>query len=334
MNPVLVEVHRNEFVESQHRGSAVVVNKQGDVLYSVGDINREIYPRSSLKFFQAIPFVESGAADAFGLSDKEISIACASHNGEKVHVEVVAKWLSTIGLSESDLENGPTYPLSESVARDLVGRGGNPSRLHQNCSGKHTGMLSYSVHSGHQIRGYSEFDHPSQIAWMEAMGEMVDLDLRKLRWEKDGCGLPALCMPMQKLALGCAVFATGFGTSGIRGKTFDRITRSIQAEPLMLAGTNRCCSRVVSHSKGQIVVKTGAEGVFSGYLPGKDIGFALKIDDGATRASEVALGALLKKISAFTPESSEQLSHYFSPNVVNSQGFTTGRVLPSDVWNE
>ncbi len=332
-NPALVDVYRKNIIESCHRGSAIVVNHHGETVFSIGDTDRSIYPRSSLKFFQALPMVESGAADHFGVSDAEIALACASHSAEPVHTEAVRAWLERIGMGVEDLENGPALPLSDDMKANLYANREEPTRIHQNCSGKHTGMLTLAKFLGADTGGYSEHGHPVQKAWMTAFSELVDLDIPALEWERDGCGLPAICMPMKSLAYGCALFARPRAVGGLREKAITRIMSAIAAHPNMIAGTGRCCSDVIRETGGSVLVKTGAEAVYVGVIPEQGLGLAIKIDDGTTRGSEVALGALLEKLDALPAHAREPLARHFRPGIFNSQDFLTGEVVPSAAWD-
>ena len=145
-NPVLVEVTRGDMVESRHRAAFAVADPRGRVVASAGDIERPVYARSAIKALQAIPLVESGAAEAFGLSDAEIALACASHHGEPRHVETVTAWLARIGCSLEDLECGAHPPTHAASHRALMAAGEEPGAVHNNCSGKHAGFLTLARH--------------------------------------------------------------------------------------------------------------------------------------------------------------------------------------------
>ena len=332
-NPVLASVIRGDEVESVHRGSAVAVDARGDTVLAVGDVTRSVFPRSSYKFVQAVPLVESGAADAFGLGPEEIALACASHNGEPMHLERVEKWLERLGLGDDDLECGPARPGHAASADCLVREGAPPGRRHNNCSGKHMGMLTLARHLGAPTRGYSEYDHPTQRAWREVMEDLTGLDTGLLAWERDGCGLPALCMPMDALARGFARFAVcGSGTAP-RPAAMDRILRAVARHPELVAGSGRCCSAVIRETRGRVLVKTGAEGMFCGVVPERGLGFVLKVDDGAWRGSEVALGGLLAALGLLGDAEADALRPWFGPEVVNSQGAVTGRVEAAECWS-
>lgn len=331
-NPVLAEVIRNNIVESCHRGSAIVVDTQGKVVFSIGDIERSIYPRSALKPLQAIPVIETGAAEKFDLSAQEISLACASHNSEAMHVDTVNKWLARLGLDNQCLECGAEYPLYKKSANALIAAGEPPTKSHHNCSGKHSAMLTLAKHLLPDVTGYSQHSHVVQQVWMQTLSEMIGEDVSKMHWERDGCGLPAIYMPMKKLAHAFAMFAAPNNQPGARGLAMQKIIESIAAHPEMIAGSERCCSDVIAATQGKVIVKTGAEAAYAGVVPALGLGFALKIDDGATRGSEVALGALLQKMGALTEQNTTDLKHVFNPDIINSQGYKTGEIKASASW--
>jgi L-asparaginase II len=331
-NPVLARVIRGGEVECVHRGSAVVVDADGLVSFSVGDTGRHIFPRSSYKFLQAIALLESGAADAFGLGEREIALACASHSGEPMHTDRVSAWLENLGLDDGDLECGASLPMHVATARQMLRQGRTTERKHHNCSGKHVGMLTLARHLDAPTAGYSDYEHPVQRAWRKVLSELTGVDSENLVWERDGCGLPALCMPMQALARGYARFADTSGLARPRVEAMNRILSAVKKHPDLIAGSDRCCSAVIEKTGGRVLVKTGAEGVFAGTVPERGIGFALKIDDGATRGSEVALGGLLGALGLLRDGEKEALRPWFRPDVLNSQNYVTGWIEASDEW--
>jgi L-asparaginase II len=331
-NPVLVNVYRNRVIESCHRGSAIAVNSKGETVFAIGDTDREIYARSSLKLLQAIPLLESGAADKFEMSDAEIALACASHSAEPMHTDTVLSWLDRLGLGTDDLECGAVWPDSDKTKHQMVASGKSPTRVHQTCSGKHSGMLTLARYLGVGTTGYSGHEHPTQKAWMNTLSELIDVDVAAQHWERDGCGMPAVCLSMERVAFGCALFADPHVIGGSRGQAMSRIVSAVQAHPGMIAGTGRCCTDVIQETNGTVLVKTGAEGVYAGVLTELGLGLTLKIDDGATRGSEVALGALLRKLGAIDSRLYEQLGNYFEPEVLNSQHRVTGKITASSAW--
>jgi len=294
-NPILVEVTRGDLVESVHRGSVAIANADGKVVFSLGDIDALVYPRSSLKPIQALPLLESGAAEAFGLGDEEIALACASHSGEPMHTTRVAAWLARIGCEASDLACGPHPVRYEPVWEAMVKHGEQPTRVHNNCSGKHTGFLTVARHWDIATKGYEHHDHPVQRAIAVALGELADLE-GELAWGIDGCAAPNFALPLSAFARALAKFATPASLPSQRGNAARRIVRAMTAHPELVSGTGRACAIFMRAAKGRAAVKTGAEGYFAGIIPDAGLGIALKIDDGATRASETAMAAILDKL--------------------------------------
>ncbi len=294
--PILVEVTRGDMVESRHTGTVAVVDARGAVKLSCGNISQPIYPRSAIKPIQAIPLIESGAADAFKLSDAEIALACASHGGEPRHVETVRAWLKRLTLSEADLECG-AHPPSFAPGAEALYRAGTPiANAHNNCSGKHTGFLSVARHKGWPTRGYIGADHPVQRAVLQALADLCGSDLTNGAHGIDGCGIPVVGIPLERLALAMARVADPSGLAPSRRAAIERIRRAMTREPFMVAGTGRFCTRVMSKLGDAVVLKTGAEGVYMAAIPGLGLGICLKIADGAARASQIALAAVMERL--------------------------------------
>lgn len=331
-NPVLVEVTRGGHVESRHRGAAVVSDAAGKVVAAWGDVSRPVFPRSAIKPVQAISVLESGAAAAARMSDKEIAIACASHGGEPFHTETVAAWLDRIGLSANDLECGAHPPTYAPASEALIRAGETPTPLHNNCSGKHSGMLSLALHEGHVTGGYTAPDHPTQSAWRRVLGEMAGVDLRDAPAGTDGCNIPTIALPLDAMARAAARFAAPDGLDDDRAAACRRIRAALTAAPEMIAGTGRFCTGVIRDTGGRALVKTGAEGVYFGALPEAGLGIALKIDDGADRASEVAMAAILHTYGEFDGAVADSVAARLRVPVPNRRGFTVGEVGPARDW--
>jgi len=333
LNPVMAEVFRENTLESWHRGAAAIVDSHGQTVLALGDIERIIFPRSAIKMFQAIPLLESGAAKRFSLTAREIALACASHNGEPEHVLAVQNWLSSLGLSADNLENGPSRPYSTKAFHELLKTGKKSTRAHHNCSGKHAGMLTMARYLGLDVQGYTQPEHGAQQAWMEVMSDFAGLDVTTMDCGQDGCGAPAITMPLIALARACARYTDQSQLSKGRSKAVEKIITSVSEHPWMIAGTGRCCTDVIALTKGRVLVKTGAEAVYCGFIPERKLGLALKIDDGSTRASQVALGQLLLKVGAISDDEYQALGKYFKPAVVNSNKDRTGCIVPSGTWS-
>lgn len=292
-NPILVRITRGDAVESTHRGAIVCANARGEIKIEVGDIDAAVFPRSSVKALQALPLVESGAADAFTLSDAELALACASHNGEAVHVNTARSVLRKIGLDDAALACGPQWPAREADWRALSQAEQGPGRIHNNCSGKHAGMLALARHLDMPTQGYVDRDHPVQLAVRRAVEEMTDTPLATAPCGTDGCSIPTYAVPLRSLATAFARFGAGKGLSPARAKAAIRLRDACFTHPELVAGTDRFCTRIMAGLGGQAFVKTGAEGVFCAAFPALGLGAAMKCDDGATRGAEAMMAAVI-----------------------------------------
>ena len=287
-NPVVIEVTRGPVVESRHEGIAAVMKADGTVVASWGDIDAAVLPRSAVKPIQAIPFVESGAVERFGLADEHVALSCASHNGEARHVDTVRAWLKKIGLSENDLECGAHASRLTWRVEELARANAPVTNASNNCSGKHSGFLTTAVQHGEPTKGYIGYDHPVQRRVRGVFGELVGIDADALPHGTDGCGIPTLAVPLRSLAHAMATMANPERVSSKRADAIRRIRKAMNAEPFMVAGTDRFCTRLNSRFGTTIQSKGGAEGVYCCMLPEQGLGLALKMWDGAGRASEVA----------------------------------------------
>lgn len=303
-NPVTVEVTRGNLIESRHRGMAVVVDGDGAIVFSAGDIEGGVFPRSACKAMQALPLMESGAADAFGFGDKELALACSSHSGEDAHAELAASMLARAGRDDSALECGAHWSSDQKTILHQAKTLEKPSALHNNCSGKHSGFICACCHTGTDVEGYVGYDHPLQQEIRGIMESLTGAALGQDNCGVDGCSIPTYAIPLKSLAHGFAKMATGQGLESIRAKASRRLMDACMAQPFYVAGTGRACTRLMEIAPGQIFAKTGAEGVFVAALPQQGIAMAVKCEDGATRAAEAMIAALLARY--FEEDSAEQ----------------------------
>lgn len=322
-NPILVEVTRGGVVESQHRGAVAVCDAAGAIVAQWGDIDRAVFPRSAFKSLQALPLVETGAADAFGLSDEHIALACASHSSEPMHVERVTTWLAKIDCRESDLACGPHLPFHEPTAHAMLRAGERPCRLHNNCSGKHSGFLTVARHLNIATEGYERPDHPVQVLVRQAIADLCDLDPAHMIVGIDGCAAPNYAIPLTHLARGMARLGASTKLAPARAKAAKRIVEAWKAHPLLVSGTGRACADLIEASRGRAVVKTGAEAAFMAVLPGQGLGIAVKIDDGGTRAAETVMAKLLTLFDV-ADANALQLAKHLNPPIKNWRGDVVG----------
>ena len=330
--PILIEVTRGDMVESRHIGSAVAVDANGGVVAAWGDPEQVVYARSAIKPLQALPLVESGAADRYGVSPAELCNACGSHGGEPAHVQLVQAWLARIGLSPDELECGSHLPSYTPAAHALLRAGEAPGNAHNNCSGKHTGMLTHTVHLGEPPRGDILAHHPAQLRVRAALEGMTGLNLSMAPRGIDGCGLPQYGMPLRALAHGMARMADPAHLPAERKAAVERIRSAIAAEPFYIAGTGRFCTELIQAAGGRTLIKTGAEGVYIAILPEQGLGVAVKIHDGTPRALPVALGAILRRLGALDDAAWAALSHHVTPVLRNHAGTEVGAVRVGAGW--
>ncbi|MDX8469526.1 asparaginase [Mesorhizobium sp. VK23B] len=332
-NPVLVEVTRGAVVESAHRGAVSVFDADGKPVWEIGDTERPVFPRSAVKAIQALPLVESGAADAFGFGDRELALACASHSGEPAHVELARAMLAKAGLAKSALECGAHWPSSHDATITLARTGNLPNALHNNCSGKHSGFLCTCVHAGIAHRGYVKAGHALQEMVRDAMqsvtGAAHDVD----HCGTDGCSIPTYAVPLKSFALGFARMATGRGFAPERAKAAKRLLSACMAEPFLVAGTGKADLALMQAAPGRIFVKTGAEGVYCAAIPELGLGIALKCDDGASRAAEVMIAAVLAKLLRSDEAPAAKLNELARPPVESRIGAKVGSLRPTAVLN-
>jgi L-asparaginase II len=328
--PVAVVVRRGERVESEHRVAYAVADPAGRLLEAAGDVGRAVFPRSAIKPLQALALVESGAADRFAVSAQELALACASHSGEPEHIALVRAWLARLGLDAPALECGAHPPLHAESAQRLAAEGRSPERVHNNCSGKHAGMVTVARHLGAPIAGYSRADHPAQRlieGILCAMTGLAELPAPAI----DGCGVPTWPMPLGRLAAAMARFAAPDGLPAARADACARLRAAVLAHPHLIAGTDRPCTEIMTAVPG-VLVKTGAEGVYAACVPGRRLGLALKVEDGAARAAPVALLALLEALGVLDAKAMAALAARVRPELRNHAGLVVGRIEPAAGW--
>lgn len=329
-NPVLVEVLRGVVIESRHRGAVCVVDADGKRVLEIGDMARPVFPRSAVKSIQALPLIESGAADAFGFGEKELALACASHNGEAAHADLALSMLTRAGLGADALECGTHWPMYQEATIELARSGGEPSGLHNNCSGKHSGFVCTCVHSGIDPTGYVGRGHWLQEAVREAMESVTGAAHGEDVCGTDGCSIPTYAIPLNNLALGFARMATGVGLGAERAKAAKRLFAACMAQPFFTAGSGRADTALMEAAPGRMFVKVGAEGVYCAAIPELGLGIALKVDDGASRAAEVAVATLLAKLIGADGELAEKLGKISDPVLANWNGIDVASLRPTE----
>ena len=328
-DPILVEVLRGARLESRHRGAVAVADADGRAVLALGDVECPVFPRSAVKALQAMVLIEIGAADAYGFGDEELALACASHSGEPGHVAGVTRMLSKAGLDASALACGAHWPLSQ-PAMVALARSGEPSALHNNCSGKHAGFICAACAMGIDHTSYWKPDHQVQrhvhAVLEDLSGEVLGEDRRAI----DGCSVPTWAVPLRNLALAFARFGTGHKMAPERARAAARLRAACTSKPWHVAGTGRFCTEIMRLFGSRVFVKTGAEGVYCGALPELGLGIAIKCDDGAGRAAQAIMAALIARFLPLSEKSARRSVPLAGPTLRNWNGFEVGALRVTD----
>jgi L-asparaginase II len=324
-NPILVEVLRGVLVESRHRGAVAVADADGAAVLAIGDVTTPIFPRSAVKALQALPLVETGAADAFGFGDEELALACASHSGEAGHVAGVTRMLAKAGLDAPALRCGAHWPMAQPAVAALA-RTGEPTALHNNCSGKHAGFLCVACAKGIDHADYWRPQHPVQREVRAVLENLTGAALSDDRCAIDGCSVPTWAIPLQNLAYAFAKFGTGHGLPSERARAAARLRAACAQKPWHVAGTGRFCTEIMQQFGARVFAKTGAEGVYCGALPGQGLGIAIKCDDGAGRAAQAVMAAIIARFLPLGDAERAALMRFERPTLRNWNGFEIGAV--------
>jgi L-asparaginase II len=332
--PVAARVLRGGRVESAHRAYAVVADSDGRVHFSLGDPHRTIFVRSAAKPFQALPLLEAGGERAFRLGDDDIALMCASHGGEPRHIRVAARLLARGGFSARDLACGSHWPMHEPSAHRLARRGERPGPLHNNCSGKHAGLLLACRAYGFSARGYCEPSHPIQREILLRIAALCGVEAEAVPVAVDGCNLPVFFLPLSALAQGFAALLS----EDLPGETIAaaaarrRVVQAMTASPDMVAGRDRFTTEFLRTGRGAWIGKEGAEGVYavgiraSARSAGKSVGIALKMEDGAIRGRDAVTVSLLERLALVPPRARAALARYRHPVVHNVRGDIVGSI--------
>ena len=328
-NPILAQLTRGgtqgSIVESIHRGSYAVVDAKGNLLKSSGDINLPIFPRSAIKALQGLPLIESGAADAFGLSKQEVAISCASHGSEARHIETIRSILAKAGVGEENLECGSHWPLYAPAGREMAVKGETPERIHNNCSGKHAGMLATAKHLGEPLEHYVERSHPVQQRIQSIISDFCECDLINATCGVDGCSVPTWALPLKSMALGFAKFGGADVQDQHWAEPSMKIIKAVKANPFMVAGSKRFCTKIME-AVPRLFAKTGAEGVYCGAVPHAGIGIAVKCDDGASRGAEVIFAKIAASLDIWKKEELDLFTSFSKIDLKNFNDKVVGEL--------
>ncbi|MEX5597676.1 asparaginase [Pseudophaeobacter sp. C1-32P7] len=321
----MAEIWRGSLLESLHLGHAVICDASGQIVRSWGDPEAVIYPRSSAKMIQALPLMTSGAAAKYGLTSEQLALSCASHNGAHIHTDRVNAWLGQLGLADSDFRCGPQEPADIPARNELIKTDQSPCQVHNNCSGKHAGFLTLNQHLGGGA-DYVEIDHPVQQACLSAFEEVTGLE--SPGYGIDGCSAPNFATTVHGLARAMGWFASAHTRSDRASEGAAQLVAAMAKHPELVAGETRACTNLMRAMGGRVAIKTGAEAVFVAILPEQQLGVALKITDGATRASECAIAAILVGLGVLEADHPETRKYLNAP-LLNRRNIDCGAIRPA-----
>ena len=321
----VVEVLRGDIVEARHTVHVVVADAHGRVVARAGNGAGLTYYRSAAKPFQALPLVEEGVVRRFGLSLPELALCCASHEGEPEHVATARSILSKIGVDEALIRCGSQLPFGANASQELLMLGGQAMPIHNNCSGKHAGMLALAVGMGWNPVDYHLPGHPVQDRMLREILRWTGLGETEVATGVDGCGVVCFAVPLFQIAKSFARFSVAAADN--EGPA--EIVRAMTTHPFMVGGTGRACTQVIEAAAGKAFVKLGAEGTYIGGIPASGLGFAIKVEDGGRRAVEVALVKVLEELGVLTEAAVTAISHHGNPIVYNTRGEAVGEIRPA-----
>jgi L-asparaginase II len=318
-----VEVTRGDVIESRHRVHAAVIGPDDVLIGAARDSALVTMWRSCAKPLQVLPLLTSGGWDQLGWGDEELALACASHGGEPEHVAVAARMLASMGLEEGDLACGPHEPLSVRGAKLLRESGATPTRLHNNCSGKHSAMLGRAKTEGWAIRGYEQSDHPVQRSCLGEVSAWTGVPLDDMPLGIDGCGVAVMALSLDRMALAYS----RWGRAVQNGDEHPaRTAAAIRRHPHLFGGTDRFDTVMLETTEGGVITKVGAEGVHSVAVPALGLGLAIKVEDGAIRAQHVAVLHALQQLGVLPAELPPRLAEFVGRTVRNTRGEQVGEV--------
>lgn len=328
-----ITLFRAEVPESRHPMMGVVCDAAGRVVRAWGDADATVFPRSALKPLQALPLVETGAAEAFAVTDEELALACASHNGLPMHVDRVARWLKRIGCTVDDLECGAHAPYDAGATRAIYEMHGHPNALHNNCSGKHTGMLTVCRHLGLPLKGYSEPEHPLQQRILTTYAETTGTPESAMPLGIDGCSLPAAAMPLSGLATAMARFAAPDGHfAADRAAAARRLCRAWAAHPELVAGPETFNTDAMVLTGRRVLLKRGAQGVYGGCVPDSGLGFAIKAVSGSSVAADAMTAVVMRELRLVDDETWQKMVDLPYFRETSWRGLPAGSYRPEEGW--
>ena len=317
----LVAVTRGEVIENIHQGIAIAIDSNYRIIKQWGDTTAEIFPRSALKPIQTFGIISTGADKALKLKDEQIALATSSHHAETIHVDMVKLWLKELKLEEEDLTLGSAWPLSPKRKDYILRHEGRKSKFYHNCSGKHCGQLSICVHQKFKTLNYQDPKHPVQKLFIQNLEKLSETKINHIGI--DGCGLPAPSLPLERFAYALTKFADPAKLDGVDKKAVMKVFECCVKFPVLFGGSESVNSILTKSSKKKILVKNGADGVFSAIIPDEKMAIVVKIKDGNMTAAEIAIAGLLRDLKILD---NDEVKKLISQPIINSAGKRSGKM--------
>ncbi|TAE85147.1 MAG: asparaginase [Bacteroidetes bacterium] len=325
-NPILVDIYRGGVLESFHRGVVCIVDENNQVLFSLGNINQVCYPRSAMKLLQVLPLIQHGGIQKFGFTLEEIAVMCGSHNAEAEHLRVVASILHKIGLTAEYLNCGPQYPSGKKEANALIKADAKPQHIHNNCSGKHAGMLAMCVLKGWPVEDYINPRHPLQQLIMDLCARFFEYPKEQMVTALDGCSAPIFSVPVINQAIAYKNLSAPAAFEPALQEACKVVIEAVSQYPFMVAGTKRYCTDMMNITAPAIIGKTGAEGIFCMSFTQQKWGVCIKIDDGKMLPQYNIAQAIVEAVGLFSAEQLQPLQHYQTSELKNFNQLVTGEI--------
>lgn len=327
MSEVLVQATRGNLVENIYRGDVVVVQRDGKVLFSLGDTEKQTYWRSSAKPFQVLPFIEAGGLEKYQITPQELALMCASHGGEAEHVALAAGLLKKIGFAEPDLRCGSAPPMNISAMRKILEQGETWNQLHNCCSGKHAAMLALAAMKNYDPNHYEEISHPVQQEMLGAISQVTEVSVESIGIGTDGCGVPIYYLPLSRMAYAYATLSQPEGfESQSRTQAMNHIAKAMTGHPWFVAGTGRLDTILMEATQGKLLAKLGADGVYGVGVMGEGIGIALKIESGDVRVIDPLIVKLLHQMGYITEEEQAAMEEQLDFHIYNHRKEVIGKL--------
>ena len=326
MKEINTNFARSKLVESSHKLKILINNINGKTLFSTGNENDLIYPRSSIKIFQAIPFVQSYPVKYFNLNTKHIALSCSSHRGENFHIKELKSWIRKINVSKKILKCGIHKPLNIIAAENLLRSNKEANELHNNCAGKHLAMITSSIIHNYDYKNYLKFDHPHQIEIRKIFEEFSNTKIKRSNFGVDGCSAPQYSFKIKDLAKMLINLTKSYRNTFKFNKEVNILINAIIKNPKYIGGSDSLDSKIMMISNKNIFCKGGAEGVFLFTNLKKGIVGVIKVVDGNERASPSAILSIFKKFKIMNSSEINTLSKIYKSNLFNHAKIKVGSI--------